>query len=157
MYTAATNSHSSRNALPSNKAERSRTAPVDQVVVNRFQEIKEESIEDEPEAVIDACLGGPGTTANKVKEIRQGLRDKFQHDPHESLAPMHTNNNQDAILQDMGQDERNQDSFCNEEEAGTDNEHLQVLPRRDSSFDNGDDDLGTSCERHGAEDAFQFK
>lgn len=142
--------------MPSNKAERSRTAPVDQVVVNRFQEIKEESIEDEPEAVIDACLRGPGTGTNKAKEIRQGLRDQFQRDPHDSLVPMHSNNNQDAILQDMGQDERNQDSFCNEEEA-TDNEHLQVLPRRDSSFDNGDDDLGTSCERQGAEGAFQFK
>lgn len=68
-----------------------------------------------------------------------------------------TNSNQDAILQEMGQDEPNQDSFCNEEEAATDTEPLQVLPRRDSSFDNGDDDLGTSCERHAGEDAFQFK
>ena len=134
----------------------SRTAPVDQVVVNRFQEIKEESVEDEPEAPIDACLSAQGSTADKVKEIRQGLRDKFQHDTEPQML-LPTNNNQDAILQEMDQDERNQDSFCNEEEAGTDTEHLQVLPRRDSSFDNGDDDLGTSCERQGAEEAFQFK
>lgn len=81
-------------------------------------------------------------------------------------------NQQDVMIGHLGEDERgrdsevvgerNQDSFCNEEEAvevgaGIVDPHQlpEYVRGRESSFDNGDDDLGTSCERQ--EGAFQFK